>query len=274
MKQYSVLISVYKNDNPDHLMDSLISIRDQSLPPSQIVIVQDGPIPLALKHQIDLFIPSTNINVSFVVLEENVGLSKALNAGLKVCEYDMVLRQDADDISLKYRAEMQIDVFNTHNNLGIVSGWYEEYDYSMSILEGDRRLPENNLDIINFSKRRTPINHACSMFSKSAVEDVGGYPLIDGLCEDWWLALRMIKKNYGIYNIQKNLVNVRGGDTFYSRRSGVAYIKQEVINQYEMYQEGLISGLNCFSNILLRVPVRILPTNILKQVYKFIIRKI
>lgn len=273
MTKYSVLISVYKNDDPGHLTESLLSVSKQTITPSQIVIVQDGPIPMKLRRQIDIFIASTNIEVSFLKLKKNIGLSKALNAGLKLCKYDMVLRQDADDISLRTRAEMQIAAFMSKNNIGIVSGWYAQYDYSMSIVEADRRLPEKNHEIINYGKRRTPINHACSMFSKSAVEDVGGYPLVDGFCEDWWLALRMIKKNYSIYNIQEILVNVRGGDDFFSRRSGLAYIKQEVINQYEMYKEGLLPAFYCFSNILIRIPVRMLPNSIIKTVYKFI-RKI
>ena len=45
---FSVLMSIYKNDNPDQLSEAIASTLEQTLPPSQFVIVGDGPLPPVL----------------------------------------------------------------------------------------------------------------------------------------------------------------------------------------------------------------------------------
>ena len=43
-KAFSVAMAVYKNDAPEYLGDALKSVIYQTLKPSEIVIVGDGPI--------------------------------------------------------------------------------------------------------------------------------------------------------------------------------------------------------------------------------------
>ena len=45
MEEYSVLQTVYKNDNPEYFRLSLISMLEQTVKPNEVVIVKDGPIP-------------------------------------------------------------------------------------------------------------------------------------------------------------------------------------------------------------------------------------
>ena len=37
-------MSVYKNDNPLHFRQAVLSIINQTVPPSEIIIVIDGPV--------------------------------------------------------------------------------------------------------------------------------------------------------------------------------------------------------------------------------------
>ena len=48
MMTFSVLMSIYKNDNPNQLSEATASTLEQTLPPSQCVIVGDGHLPLVL----------------------------------------------------------------------------------------------------------------------------------------------------------------------------------------------------------------------------------
>ena len=41
---FSVLMSVYIKENPDYLRQSLDSMRNQTVLPTQIVLVEDGPL--------------------------------------------------------------------------------------------------------------------------------------------------------------------------------------------------------------------------------------
>ncbi|WP_367369994.1 glycosyltransferase [Latilactobacillus curvatus] len=91
MKNFSVLMSFYKNENPNTLKLSLKSIVDQKLKPTEIILVQDGPVNSILRSVVEEF-QVLNNNCKVIELEKNVGLGRALNIGLKECQYDYVAR--------------------------------------------------------------------------------------------------------------------------------------------------------------------------------------
>ena len=51
--KYSVLMTVYKNDNPAYFKLSLDSMLNQTYKPDEIVVVKDGPVGTALQDVID-----------------------------------------------------------------------------------------------------------------------------------------------------------------------------------------------------------------------------
>lgn len=82
---YSVLLTVYKSDNPDYFKLSLESMINQTKPSNDIVVVKDGPVPESIEKVIkDLQSVCTSIHP--LQLERNMGLGLALNEGLKVCK--------------------------------------------------------------------------------------------------------------------------------------------------------------------------------------------
>ena len=53
MKNFSVCTSVYKNDSVEYVREALDSMLvKQSVKPSEIVIVQDGPVPYQLSRML------------------------------------------------------------------------------------------------------------------------------------------------------------------------------------------------------------------------------
>lgn len=107
--KFSVLISVYKSDNPEHLETALKSIWDnQILKPDQIVLVQDGPVGDEIVNIINNFKAILDDKLSFLELSVNLGLARALNEGLRLCKYDLIARMDSDDICFPNRFEKQI----------------------------------------------------------------------------------------------------------------------------------------------------------------------
>lgn len=274
LPKYSVLMAVYKNDLPHHFLSSVESVRTQIPAPDQVVIVRDGPVPDELQTILSHFERDAPEFFSVLSLPVNGGLAMALNAGLSVCRNDLVMRQDADDISEVGRVEKQLQVMVDRPDVTLVGSWYDQYDYDMQEIVGVRMVPELHDDIVRYGRYRTPFNHASIFFRKSAVQAVGGYPDIKGLSEDWWLALRLIKAGKILYNIQESLVRVRGGDDFFSRRRGFAYMRQEVTNQLAMYRAGLLSGRDLMVNFLVRTPSRLLPAKMLEFLYNYIIRRI
>ncbi|MCF4975480.1 MULTISPECIES: glycosyltransferase [Pseudomonas] len=96
--KFSVLMSVYAREKSQYLRECLASMVDQICPPTEIVVVEDGPISKELSDEIDVF--REKLNIISVKLDANVGLSAALNEGLKHCRYELVARMDTDDVRL------------------------------------------------------------------------------------------------------------------------------------------------------------------------------
>ena len=100
---YSVLISVYAKEKPEYLRTALDSMLKHSAPPSQVVLVCDGP----LTPELDGVIGSYGSLLDVVRLPENKGPGNARAEGLKRCRCELVAGMDSDDISVPDRCEKQ-----------------------------------------------------------------------------------------------------------------------------------------------------------------------
>ena len=108
--KFSVLLSVYRKEQPAYLRQRLASIFNQTLTPDEVVLVKDGPLTDALDEVVEEYaLKFTTLKV--VPWPENQGLGKALNEGLKYCSYDLVARMDTDDVAKPERFEKQIAAF-------------------------------------------------------------------------------------------------------------------------------------------------------------------
>lgn len=272
--KFSLLMSVYGKDNPQFLNESIQSIVEQEHKPTEYVIVKDGPLPKELENCLSKWKNKFSSKLKFVSLSENVGLAKALNAGLKECTCEYVARMDSDDICYPNRFKLQFDFLATHTEISLLGGWYKQYNEDMSKYVIDRKLPINHDDIVIYGKYRTPFNHVTAVFKIKDVLKVGGYPEdIEGRLEDWWLVLKLIKNGYKLHNLPEYLVKVRGGDDFIARRGGFSYIAFEIKNLYAMRQQNLISTSVFIKNILIRTTVRLFPLSLRTLSYK-LIRKV
>ena len=93
---FSVLLSLYIKEQPSYLKQSLDSLFSQSLLPSEIVLVKDGPLTVELDTIVSDYERRYPI-LKVIALAQNQGLGKALNEGLKYCSYELVARMDTDD---------------------------------------------------------------------------------------------------------------------------------------------------------------------------------
>lgn len=99
--QFSVLMSVYRNDKREFVEETIKSIWNrQSLKPNEIVLVVDGPIPEDLKDYIHEL--SANDAIKIYWQKENKGLGRTMEYGVLQCKNELIARMDADDISMPY----------------------------------------------------------------------------------------------------------------------------------------------------------------------------
>ena len=128
MPSISVLMSTYRGETADNLAASLESVFAQTLPPDQVVLVVDGPVPETQNEVIRRYHGDRRARGMTVLrLPENLGLACALNAGIGICTGDFIARMDSDDICMPDRLRLQHDYAVAHPDVDIVSSWSEEF---------------------------------------------------------------------------------------------------------------------------------------------------
>ena len=267
MMTFSVLMSIYKNDNPDQLSEAIASTLEQTLPPSQFVIVGDGPLPPELLAVVDCF-SAQHESIHFVQLGRNIGLGAALNEGLKYCEHDLVARMDADDICLPDRFAKQMAFMQAHPEVVVSSGAVQEFDDRTREPIAVRKVPLEHSAIIRVARHRNPINHMATIFRKESVLALGGYPPLRK-AQDYALWSLLLKEGCIMANISDLLVRVRTGRGFYERR-GISYLRGEISLLRYQKSIGFLSWKDYFINLAIRSAVRLPPAPIKRLLYKLV----
>jgi glycosyltransferase involved in cell wall biosynthesis len=270
MKGFSVLMSVYKNDDPQDLKESINSLLKQTLIPDEIVIVFDGPVPDDIRNVVDSFTFAHAYLFKIVELPYNAGLGKALSIGLNSCSYDLVARMDADDIAKPDRFEKQISFMEEHPDTDLVGSWIEEFIDVVENVVSLRKVPETNQEIRKFSRLRSPFNHPTVVFKKNTIIEVGGY-FDYGTFEDYHLWARLVLNKKKCYNIQESLLYFRTSRDTYKRRGGWKKTMAEFQLQRYFLTIGFIDRTEFMRNVLSRGAARLVPNFVRKMLYKYVL---
>lgn len=271
--KFSVAISVYKNDNADYFDKALESITiNQTVAPSEIVLVVDGPVGENLNKVIEKY-SAQNENFKAVRLPENMGLGNALKTAVENASYEIIARMDSDDIAARTRFEQQIKFFESDKTVDIVGGDISEFIGDEENIVAYRKVPKSNEEIRKYMQTRCPLNHVSVMFKKSAVLNAGGY--LDLFWnEDYYLWIRMLLNGAVFANTGTVLVNVRTGADMYSRRGGKRYFKSEKFLQKYMLENGIINKMTYIENTAKRFIVqRMLPNSVRGWVFRTFARR-
>ena len=263
---FSVLLSLYYKEKPEFLKECLESLKAQTLQATEIIIVFDGVVTPDLEKMVMQY--TSILPMEIIQLPQNVGLGKALNEGLRHCTYNWVFRMDTDDICLPERFEKQVEFIKQHPNVVLFSGHIAEFSDDKTKITGYRKVPIGDKNIKKYALSRNPFNHMTVAYKKQIAIDAGGYRSY--LLEDYSLWLRIIAKNYEVGNIDDVLVYARIGNNMVSRRRGKEYIKGEwqlFKLKHSLKLQPLLPNFFIFT---LRASLRLLPTSLLKVVYKFL----
>ena len=250
---------VYGGDNSKWFKSAVDSVVNQTVKPKEVVIVVDGPVSLELDNILCSFEKDSLFKI--IRLDKNYGQGYARKIGLENCSYDLIALMDADDISLPYRFEKQIALFE--DDIDIVGGIISEFIGEPDNAVGKRIVPLADAEIKEYMKKRCPMNQVTVMFKKASVEKVGGY--IDWYGEeDYYLWLRMYLANMKFANVPDVLVNVRVGNDMYNRRGGLKYFKSEAKLQKYMLNNKVIGFGRFVLNVFERLVLQVLMPNALR----------
>jgi glycosyltransferase involved in cell wall biosynthesis len=268
--EFSLLLPVYRRDDPAFLARAFASaVDEQTLRPSEVVVVRDGPVGKELAIAIERIRATSPVPVTLVEIAENQGLANALTQGLRACAHELVARMDADDIALPARFATQVPLM-AERGLDILGTGMLEFSDDPARVLGRRRPPVGQANIERYARFHDPFNHPTVLYRRSAVERAGGYrPL--GLMEDYWLFARMIAAGARVDNVPEPLVLYRVGAGAYSRRGGVAQFKAEVALQREFRLSGFTTRPQAARNLLIRAGYRLVPMALRRAAYRRLI---
>lgn len=265
-------MSVYAKDKPEWIKEALDSLINQTVSPSEIIIVVDGPVPDEISNLLKEYTLKT-IMIENIFLPVNQGRGEALKQTLPMSRNELVALADADDINLSDRFEKLIECFNEDANLSIVGGQIEEVDeYSLKPIS-KRLVPLSDKDIKKYLKNRSPFNQMTVMFKKNDVIKAGGYQPMH-LMEDYYLWVRMAREGLKMRNLSSVLVNARVGTQMYARRGGWKYFKSNKAVQDELLKFKIISVPRYLFNIAARFTAQVLmPNGLRAKLYASLLRK-
>lgn len=271
MEKYSVLMSLYKDEKPDHLKESIESMVHQTILPDEIVMVIDGPITADLEGILDSYKTDYPDLLKFVKLQNNVGLGLALNEGIKACRNELIARMDTDDISLTNRCEKQLIAFDKEE-LDIVGTNIDEFIDDSSNIVSTRSLPSEHEDIVRFSKRRNPFNHPTVMYRKSAVLRNGGYKDYRRN-QDMDLFIRMLNNGSRAKNINESLLLFRANEDNLKRRKSWTKASSNIVMLYDFWRKGYSGFADFIIASMSHLAAFIMPNFIFEKFSKKFLRK-
>ena len=263
---------VYYKDRPEWLQLSIESMLNQTVPPGEILIVEDGVLPQSLETVIRTFTEKYPRVFHIITLETNQGLGAALHAGLAECSNELVARMDSDDISKSDRLEKQLSAFESDPELSIVGSSVDEFIDDPDHVVSRRVLPENHEDIIRFAHRRNPFNHPSIMFKKSDVLLCGNYQPFH-LLEDYYLWVRMLSRGKKAKNLPESLLYMRISRDFYKRRGGLQYYISIFHLRTYMYRYGFSNFRDYLFGIVGHFIICMIPNRIRRWAYQNLARK-
>ena len=269
---FSVLMSLYVKEKPENLRDSLNSVLNQTVKPTEIVIVKDGPLTEELEAVLNEYVEDEPSLYKIVPLEKNVGLGLALREGMVHCSNELVARMDTDDICRQDRFELQLKEFENDDTLDICGSHIEEFEETPEKIVAKRTVPLTHDEIAKYQKKRDGFNHVSVMFKKSAVLKAGNYQSCM-LMEDTYLWVNMLLSGARCKNIDESLVFVRIGKDMFERRGGLSYYKKYKEGRKKVRKTGYISWWDYRFSLFVQFVVALMPNKLRGWVFKKILHR-
>ena len=269
----SVLLSVYKSENPSYLDRALQSVwTDQTLKPDEIVLIEDGPLSDILLAVIQKWKDLLSDKLLILRNEQNLGLTKSLNRGIRYIKSDLIARMDSDDISEPSRFEKQVAYLEEHPEVDVVGGSLQEFNEGNDCLN-IRHYPQTPDESRKYIVKASPLAHPTVMIRRRVFDTGIRYNEKYRTCQDVALWFKLISKGYKIANLPDITIRFRRNDVVFSRRKS----KRNIWNEFRIYMHGIYSlqGLFTWKYIypISRLVFRLMPASVIKWIYGSKLRK-
>ncbi len=156
-------MSVY-NEDISFLKESIESILCQTYKNFEFIIVCDNPSNERIVNQLKEYARSDN-RIIVHLNSQNIGLTKSLNVGLRICKGKYVARMDADDVALPNRLLRQVEFLEKNNSIVACSSSVRLIDAHGNII-GERHLSCSSKKIAVEGLFSSQLIHPASMIRR------------------------------------------------------------------------------------------------------------
>ena len=238
----SVLMAINRDDGL--LSETINSILSQTYKDFEFLIINDGTD----NGVIETVSKYKDIRIKLIDIPK-LGLTKALNHGLKQASGSYIARQDGGDISDLNRLKNQIEFLDNNPEVELVGTWISEYSEFGNHL-GNIEFPSTDIEL----KKRLPFQnvfcHGSVMLNTKVVKILGGYREQFIKAQDYDLWLRISEK-FIVANIDEVLYKrtvSRNSITIETKKIQMAYA--EIARKcFDARQQGKNEPLNLLNNI-------------------------
>ena len=200
----SVVMSVYNGQR--YLREAVNSILNQSFIDLEFIIIDDG----STDDTAQILREFRDGRIVYLRNDENQGLTKSLNKGLKLARGEYIARMDADDISVPERLHRQVEYLDQYPLVGLVGVTPVCIDSAGNEL-GRWNVLTTNEEIQAQLAQSNCFCHGSVMFRRSCIEAVGLYDETFVLAQDHDLWLR-IAELFDVANLPQPLYQWREHD--------------------------------------------------------------
>lgn len=178
----------------DALSDILLYPKQEDI---EVIIVNDGSTDSKTIEKLN----SLSYSNVRVLHQENQGLGKARNNGIKVAKNEIILALDSDNRIKTEFIDLALKTFAFYPDVAVV--------YSDQEIFNDNGFIRNK-KVIDFDKNQLLLKNyidACAFFRKGAWKEVEGYdenmPIMG--FEDWDFWIRLMDRGFNFFHISKPL---------------------------------------------------------------------
>lgn len=187
----SVIMSVFNSQNT--IEASIQSILSQTFKEFEFLIVDDG----STDNTCDIVQSIKDPRIKLFNNKQNIGLTKSLNFLIKHSKGKYIARQDADDISLNFRLEKQLNLLENTEFKITTSRAYRK--------ENQKLIPRFHLPYKYVLKYKNPFIHGTLVIEKQLMVDIGMYNEKYIYAQDYKLFSDLIKSSAKVYVFKEPL---------------------------------------------------------------------
>jgi len=165
----SIIMSVYNGE--DHVRFAINSILNQTYANFEFIIIDDG----STDNTVNIIeeYRENDSRIKLVKNNDNIGLAKSLNFGIKKSVGKYIARQDSDDISHPSRLETQIKYFTKNKEIDILGCNSHLIDQNGNIFSS---LSSFSGDLVyTLLKKNTLFAHGTVIIKRDVFDKIGMY---------------------------------------------------------------------------------------------------